>query len=378
MKLIHIADLHIGYRSYNKVTPKGLNVRERDLIRAFKETLDRTAAINPELVIMAGDIFHRPRPGNTSIYLTIKLLHEFRKTCSSPIIMVSGNHEASKSLENESILKVIEATVPGVKVIDRQIEQFTIEDLGINILGIPYNALSDFEKTNITPDSNYKYNILAIHGSYQSIKCPELDTHGQSCLISAENINQAKWNYVALGHYHKYTKLAENTYYSGAIERTSSNIWQEANDPKGFIEYNLETGQHRFHPLESLRKVVDLKRINANNLTAEEINALIDAEMSKIPDLEETIVRLTLEDIDSLTMRNLDYRKIGSYRKRALHFRLNIIKKDYSGSKNTDDNINKEQKSLFEQLEEELKEFETVPGIDRDKFSELAKSYMYE
>jgi len=376
MKLVHIADLHIGYRAYNKLTPKGINVRERDVINAFKNTLDRTAAINPELVIMAGDIFHRPRPGNTSIYLTIKLLHEFRKTCSAPIIMVSGNHEASKSLENESILRVLEATVPGVKVIDRQIEQFTIENLGVSILGIPYNALSDFEKTNITPDNSFKYNILAIHGSYESIKCPELDTYGQSCLISAENINQAKWDYVALGHYHKYTKLAENTYYSGAIERTSSNIWQEALDDKGFIEYDLETGKHKFHPLEKLRKVVDVKRINANNLAAEEINAIIEAEMSKIPDLEETIVRLTLENIDSLTTRYLDYRKLGSYRKRALHFRLNLIKKDQSGSAGTEEGTVGEKKSLIEQLDEALKDFETVPGIDRDKFRELAKSYL--
>jgi DNA repair protein SbcD/Mre11 len=97
MKLVHLADLHIGYRAYNKITPKGLNIRERDVIKAFKESLDIISGINPDVIIIAGDIFHRPRPGNTSIYLTIKLLHEFREKCSSPIIMVSGNHEASKN-----------------------------------------------------------------------------------------------------------------------------------------------------------------------------------------------------------------------------------------------------------------------------------------
>ncbi|OGI02538.1 MAG: hypothetical protein A2Y25_07045 [Candidatus Melainabacteria bacterium GWF2_37_15] len=378
MRLVHLADLHLGYRAYNKLTSKGLNIRERDVIRAFKECLDRIAAINPDLILIAGDIFHRPRPGNTSIYLTIKFLLEFRKACTSPIIMVSGNHEASKSLENESILKVIEATVPGVKVIDKQIEQFALDELGVNVLGIPYNALCDFERTNITPDNNYKYNVLAIHGSYESIKCPELDTYGQTCLINAENISQGKWNYVALGHYHKYTKLGENTYYSGAIERTSSNIWQEARDPKGFIEYNLETGQQRFHMLECTRKVVDIKRINASRLTAEEINCLIEEEMSKIPDLEETIVRLTLEDIDSLTMRNLDYKKLGTYRKQALHFRLNLIKKGYEQDSVSEKGIIKERKSLLEQFEDELNTFELAPGLNQEKFRDLAKSYIYE
>src|SRR6056297_1564119 len=108
MKIVHLADLHLGYRAYNKITSKGLNIRERDIIRAFKESLDKIEVINPSLIIIAGDIFHRPRPGNTSIYLAIKLLLDFRQRCKAPIIMVSGNHEESKSLENENILKVLE------------------------------------------------------------------------------------------------------------------------------------------------------------------------------------------------------------------------------------------------------------------------------
>ena len=375
MKLVHLADLHLGYRVYNKITSKGLNIRERDVIKAFKESLDRILVINPDLILIAGDIFHRPRPGNTSIYLTIKFLLDFRKKCHAPIIMISGNHEASKSLENENILRVIETTVPSVKVIDREIEQFTLENMGVNILGVPYNALCDFEKTRLTPDDNYKYNILMIHGSYESVKCPELDTYGQASLINAENISQSKWNYVALGHYHKYTKLAENTFYAGAIERTSSNIWQEAEDPKGFIEYNLDTGIHKFHQLESPRKVIDIKKINANNLTAEEINLKIEEEISKIPDFENSIIRLTIEDIDNIAIRNLDYAKLRLYRKKALHFRLNFIKKKAFQENST--NLPSGGKDLFEYFEEDLKIFETAAGLNKEKFSDLAKNYLY-
>ncbi len=374
MKLVHLADLHLGYRAYGKITSKGLNIRERDIIKAFKESLDRISAINPDLIIMAGDIFHRPRPGNTSIYLCIKFLLDFRTLCKAPIVMISGNHEASKSLENENILKVIEATVPGVKVIDRQIEQFTLENQGISVLGVPYNALCDFEKISLLPDSNYKYNVLTIHGSYESFKCKELDTYGQASLINSENINQSKWTYVALGHYHKYTKLAENTFYSGAIERTSSNIWQEAEDPKGFIEYNLETGEQRFHPLESPRKVTDIKKIDVNGLTSQEINLRIEQEISKIDDLEDSIIRLTLENIDNNAIRNLDYSKLRSYRKKSLHFRLNFIKKENPGEDRK--NSIKEGKNLFEFFEEDLKIFELSAGLNKEKFDSLARNYL--
>ncbi len=375
MKLVHLADLHLGYRAYNKITSKGLNIREKDIIKAFKESLDRISVINPDLIIMAGDIFHRPRPGNTSIYLSIKFLLDFRSRCKAPIIMISGNHEASKSLENENILKVIETTVPSIKVIDRQIEQFAIDSLGISVLGVPYNALHELEKTSLLPDPGYKHNILSIHGSYESVKCPELDTYGQESLLNAGNINQSKWDYVALGHYHKYTKLAENTFYAGAIERTSSNVWQEANDPKGFIEYNLETREHRFHELETPRKVIDIKRMDVNNLTAEEINRKIEEELLKTGDVEDLIVRLTLENIDNNAIRNIDYAKLRSCRKKALHFRLNFIKKD-SLHKEKSSSL-KEGKDLYDCFNDDLKSFELSAGLNKEKFEELAKQYIY-
>ena len=88
MKLVHLADLHLGYRAYGRITPQGLNIRERDVIKTFKETLDRVAEINPDVVIVAGDVFHRPRPGNTSIFLAIKFLQEFRTKCKAPIVMI--------------------------------------------------------------------------------------------------------------------------------------------------------------------------------------------------------------------------------------------------------------------------------------------------
>ncbi|NLF82958.1 MAG: exonuclease SbcCD subunit D [Candidatus Gastranaerophilales bacterium] len=370
MKLVHLADTHLGYRAYGRITPKGLNIRERDVIKTFKEALDKIAEINPELIIVAGDVFHRPRPGNTSIYLTIKFLLEFRTRCKAPIVMISGNHEASKTLENENILKIIEATVPLVKVIDRQIEQFTLDNLGVSILGIPYNALNDFDKTSIVPDSSYKYNILTIHGSFQGIKSLE----NEADLISTDDINASKWDYVALGHYHSYTKLADNVFYAGSIERTSSNIWREADEPKGFIEYNLNTGKHVFHKLQTPRNVVDTGKVDVNGLTAEEIDRVIERVVAQIEDFDNSMVRITLENIDNLSIKNLDYAKIGIYRKRALHFRLNFQKKEdvLEGKRN----LPHESRDLLEYIDEDLKNFELAAGLNREKFEQMAKSYL--
>ena len=39
MKIVHISDLHIGYKAYNKLEKNGLNVREIDILSAFQENV---------------------------------------------------------------------------------------------------------------------------------------------------------------------------------------------------------------------------------------------------------------------------------------------------------------------------------------------------
>ena len=376
MKIVHISDLHIGYKAYNKLEKNGLNVREIDILSAFQEALEKIAIINPELVIIAGDVFHKPRPSNFSLFFAIKFLQKFRESCNSPIIIIGGNHELTKSTEAGSVLNVFEAVIPNIKVIEKNIKQISFEKLKLNIVCVPYGAFADLDKNILKPNKDFKYNILTLHGSYNSKKCPEISKNEHTALIEEEKINGSEWDYVALGHYHKYTELEENIYYSGAIERTSSNIWQEAKDPKGFIEYNLETKKVTFHSLQTPRTVVDIKKINADTLTAEEINACIDEEVAKIKDFENSIVRITLDNIDPLAIRNLNYTKIREYRKKAVHFMLNFIKKDVNLTFDKEGNPVEKRKNLHEALDAELNVFELAQGLNQEMFNNLAKDYL--
>jgi DNA repair exonuclease SbcCD nuclease subunit len=67
MRLVHTADLHLGYRAYHRTNASGINIREADVARVFRELLDRTAKIAPDLFLIAGDIFHTVRPSNAAI-----------------------------------------------------------------------------------------------------------------------------------------------------------------------------------------------------------------------------------------------------------------------------------------------------------------------
>ncbi len=67
MRIAHLADLHLGFRAYHRVTPRGINVREADVADAFRRAVARVCDLRPDLVLVAGDIFHTVRPSNTAI-----------------------------------------------------------------------------------------------------------------------------------------------------------------------------------------------------------------------------------------------------------------------------------------------------------------------
>jgi len=66
----HISDIHLGYSQFN------LQEREEDIYEIFEEAIDKSIEEHAEIIILAGDIFHTPRPSGASI---IKLANQLKK-----------------------------------------------------------------------------------------------------------------------------------------------------------------------------------------------------------------------------------------------------------------------------------------------------------
>jgi DNA repair exonuclease SbcCD nuclease subunit len=64
VRIAHLADLHLGFRQYHRLTPGGINQREADVANAFRAAVDGLIAARPDVVLFAGDIFLRG-PGET-------------------------------------------------------------------------------------------------------------------------------------------------------------------------------------------------------------------------------------------------------------------------------------------------------------------------
>ena len=89
MLIAHISDIHLGYSQFN------LQEREEDIYEVFEEAIDKSISEHAELVLLAGDIFHTPRPNGSSI---IKLANQLKKLKekSIPVYFILGEHDINR------------------------------------------------------------------------------------------------------------------------------------------------------------------------------------------------------------------------------------------------------------------------------------------
>ncbi|HSL71800.1 MAG TPA: DNA repair exonuclease [Longimicrobiales bacterium] len=333
MLIAHLADLHLGYRAYHRLVAGGINARERDIAQAFRAALDRVIELQPQVLLIAGDVFHTVRPSNAAIADAFRQFMRLRKALPGmPVVMIAGNHDSPRSVETGSILRLF-AEIPGVHVMDQAIGRVYFEDLDLSVTGMPHSTIAARELIP-DPDPDAGINVLMLHAELTGPQAePKLGFTSEfgGADLDADALRPERWDYIALGHHHVKTDFARNIWYAGAIERTSANIWKET-EPKGFLTFDTEARLARFHELET-RTVVDLPPFSARlpqNGTAEpayldakdldaRIRALVDAIEGG---LENKIVRLVIYDIPRDLFRELNHRALREYRSIALHFHL--------------------------------------------------------
>ena len=107
MRLVHLADIHLGFRQYQRQTPAGINQREADVATSMRRVIDKVIELKPDLVLIAGDVFHAVRPPNPAILHAFIQFSRLRANLpDARIVMVAGNHDTPRTAETGCILKL--------------------------------------------------------------------------------------------------------------------------------------------------------------------------------------------------------------------------------------------------------------------------------
>ena len=347
MKVLHVADTHLGYSAYRKVTEDGINQREIDVYDSFKQFVDYAVKSKTDLVIHAGDLFDSVRPNNRAITFAIKQILRLSKQ-NIPFVVIAGNHEHPKLKETGHIFSIfdhIENVYP-VYSTKYEIVSFTINGEKIDIHAIPHSSSKDEFNNNfdkLKKDSSSDYNVLITHGCVKGIK--EFSMNEFNELMIPKRCLRSDFDYVALGHYHKYTEVSKNIFYAGSTECFT---FADAGEKKGFIELELTSGEinHRFIALKN-RSMINSIPISCSNLKLDEVMKKINENVDKI-NPKDKVFRIVLEDVPSHIYRGIDFNAIRELSSKAVHYE---IKADMVKVENSKSGVNSKIDALTREFE---------------------------
>jgi exonuclease SbcD len=379
MRLVHLSDLHLGYRQYQRLTPTGINQREADVARTFAAAVGQTIALRPDVVLLAGDVFHAARPSNAAILFAFRQFARLKAELpNAAIVLIAGDHDTPRTTETGSILGLFEQL--GVHVAAAEARRIAFPELDLAILAVPGVPGA---RPELVPDETFAHNVLLIHADVDDVVpryVAEMDR--ASVRLSRAELATSRWSYVALGHYHVHQRVTENAYYSGSIDYTSLDVWGDKSAEedtglrgKSFIEYDLAKRTMRRHELPSSREFVRLRDIPAHGKSVAEIDADIRKAVEKHKGgIDDRIVRLVLNDIPRHVARELDHKALREYKRRALHF--NLITRRPEALRVVAQGAPGRRPSVSDVVREELRTRELPAELDRERLVELGLKYL--
>ena len=291
---VHAADLHLGYSQY------GLEARRRDFDNAFAEIVEKTIALKPDFMIIAGDLFHQARPSNVTLENAIRSFKRLRDA-GIPVLTVDGSHDSAPNTITGTILHPLDSA--GLIYYLPRHEGACWRKPGCcYVYGVPNfrsrrkteEALPAFMGEHPpVPDAEVS-NIFVFHMAVDlpSVKPPYIEAEAPPELLPDG------FDYYAAGHVHKRFVGKFKTgllVYSGSTETAS---YDEAKQEKGFYHVKVSE-KDKFSPefveLSSPRRFVALEQ-EFSGMTSAKITELA-AQLVKGVDEEGVVIIPVLKGV---------------------------------------------------------------------------------
>jgi exonuclease SbcD len=250
---VHASDLHLGYAQY------GLEARRQDFDKAFEELVTRTIELNPDFMIVAGDMFEQPRPANNTLETAITSLNRLRKA-GIPVLTVDGSHDSAPNTITSTILNPLDSAGLVWHLPRHEAACWKLPG-SCYVYGIPNyrmrrkteESLPAFMEQNKPAPNPDQFNIFVFH---MAIDLPSIKPPYMEAEVPPELIPNG-FEYYAGGHIHEtfVDKFKTGTLvYPGCTETTQ---YAEAQIRKGFYHVRVDekkVAKPKFVELESPRK----------------------------------------------------------------------------------------------------------------------------
>jgi len=211
LRILHTADVHLGSDGYGDAAQQAAHDERHR--HAFRRVVDLALLDEVDLVLIAGDLFDHNRVPDELVQFVRAELGRLRQ----PVVILPGNHDAlyANALHDRHDLG---AGTSHVRVI-RRLDGETVElpELDAVVWGRAMEEHTpDFQPlANLPGRDGRRWHLAMAHGFFFA----DRQRPDRSSPIFADEIRDAGWDYLALGHQHVQMDVSQGgvtAYYSGA------------------------------------------------------------------------------------------------------------------------------------------------------------------
>ena len=244
MKIIHIADTHLGANPHQD-NPWQID-REKEIWKSFEQAVHRAEKEKADLLLIAGDMFHR----QPLLRELKELNYIFSSLTKTRVVFIAGNHDYMKS---NSYYKSFEWAKHVYCLKSAVGESVYFEDINTQVYGLSYDhyEIRENRYENFEIEDNSRINILLAHGGDE-----------KHIPFSKNQLALKGFDYVALGHIHMPGILVPGKMaYSGALEP----IDMGDEGTHGYIRATISKQGNKLDFIKGAKREYKTLELNVNN-----------------------------------------------------------------------------------------------------------------
>lgn len=326
-RVVAISDAHLGRSHYHAVNEAGINQREADIAAAWHRAVDAALELDPDAILILGDLFDSPRPSYRAFREGARGLRTLAAS-GVPVLAISGNHDTPRLRESGSPYGVLADAFPGMRLVFRgQLESVDLL-AGVRVHAVPQCRDDEELKQVIGQAAEARsadhLNVLVTHAAVTLLSRRYSYGDVNELQVDLSTLDPG-FDRILLGHFHNFARVAPNAWYPGSTETFSFADVPKHDEPrvKGVLELDSTSGVVRHHPVPGGRSLLTFS-IDAFDRSIEQVYDLAGKQVDDADEVGGAVVRVFVNNARTEVRRMLDRRMVAESFPGALHVQVHV------------------------------------------------------